>query len=489
MFFYLHIRLIKFICQSVAFILTCWLFFMCLYPLFIWILFKAFFTKSLQAHSKDNDEITVGIFHPYCNARSGGERVLWSTVRALQSYYKNVHVFIYTGDLDYDRETILANVEKVFDLKLHNNINIVYLHRRNWVEAKRYPFCTLLGQSLGSIWLGWEALTLFKPDIYIDTMGYAFTYPLFKYFGGCKVASYTHYPIISSDMCNQVSNGSVSVTNCELIAKNPFLSTLKLGYYKGIAFLYSLAGCSADIVMVNSSWTQAHINSIWNCPKRTHLLYPPCDVAKLIELPLVSDDIKNQEIRIVSVSQFRPEKNHNLMIQVMEKLKSIVDDETWSKIRLILVGSCRNQVDEVNVNKLKNFAKKVDVNDNIEFKVNIPYNDLIQELQKGTIGIHAMWNEHFGISVVDGLAAGLIMIAHSSGGPLADIVNTDTLTRNGYLANDIDEYVEKIISIVNMPVRERDLIRTNARISVDRFSTVCFEKNLAKIVEPLFKQS
>lgn len=48
-----------------------------------------------------------------------------------------------------------------------------------------------------------------------------------------------------------------------------------------------------------------------------------------------------------------------------------------------------------------------------------------------------MWNEHFGISVVEGLAAGLIMVAHksgsphsftfsqvftSSGGPLLDIV-------------------------------------------------------------------
>jgi len=27
-------------------------------------------------------------------------------------------------------------------------------------------------------------------------MGYAFTYPIFKLFGKCKVVSYTHYPTI-----------------------------------------------------------------------------------------------------------------------------------------------------------------------------------------------------------------------------------------------------------------------------------------------------
>ena len=33
-----------------------------------------------------------------------------------------------------------------------------------------------------------------------------------------------------------------------------------------------------------------------------------------------------------------------------------------------------------------------------------------------------MWNEHFGISVVEYMAAGLVTIAHDSGGPRMDIV-------------------------------------------------------------------
>lgn len=34
------------------------------------------------------------------------------------------------------------------------NLEFVYLHRRRWVEAEMFPHFTLLGQSLGSIWLG-----------------------------------------------------------------------------------------------------------------------------------------------------------------------------------------------------------------------------------------------------------------------------------------------------------------------------------------------
>ena len=39
-----------------------------------------------------------------------------------------------------------------------------------------------------------------------------------------------------------------------------------------------------------------------------------------------------------------------------------------------------------------------------------------------SIGVHTMWNEHFGIGVVEYMAAGLIPIAHNSGGPQMDIV-------------------------------------------------------------------
>lgn len=66
---------------------------------------------------------------------------------------------------------------------------------------------------------------------------------------------------------------------------------------------------------------------------------------------------------------------------------------------------------------MEDLAKHLSLEGNVEFKVNVPYPEMIREMQLGTIGLHAMWNEHFGISVVENMAAGLIMIAHNSGGP------------------------------------------------------------------------
>nr|XP_012233171.1 PREDICTED: GDP-Man:Man(3)GlcNAc(2)-PP-Dol alpha-1,2-mannosyltransferase isoform X2 [Linepithema humile] len=491
--------------------------------LWILVLLPILFTKWKKFYAKKREErqqkgTVVGIFHPYCNAGGGGERVLWTVVQAIQNKYPHVHIVIYTGDLDADREWILERTEKVFNMKLRPNIEFVYLYKRKWVEPSTYSHFTLLGQSLGSVWLGFEALNSYIPDIYIDTMGYAFTYPLFKYMAGCLVGSYTHYPIISTDMIRYIHKRTVANNDNRLIAKFLLFSKAKILYYKLFAYLYGWMGRCADIIMVNSTWTEDHINSIWKCPLKTHRIYPPCSVEHLTALPLLSDEEKGDHIRIVSVAQFRPEKNHPLMLRAMFELRSILKEELWEKIKLICIGSCRDAEDEARVKDLQDLAKHLAMEDNVEFKVNIPYPELVSEMQRGMIGLHTMWNEHFGISIVECMAAGLIMIAHASGGPRcvcwihfrnysrnkihakrfpfknvfydfrADIIEMQEGCVTGFLAQDEMEYAEIISYIVHMHPDERSAIRIAARSSVNRFSGQLFEKEFLRTVEPLFRE-
>lgn len=93
-----------------------------------------------------------------------------------------------------------------------------------------------------------------------------------------------------------------------------------------------MVGSCSEITTVNSSWTEDHINSIWKCPLKTHRVYPPCNVEHLIELPLLSDEEKNGCIRILAIAQFRPEKNHPLMLRAMFELRSILKEEVWEKV-------------------------------------------------------------------------------------------------------------------------------------------------------------
>jgi len=40
----------------------------------------------------------VGLFHPFCNAGGGGERVLWTAVGAMQRSSPELSFVVYTGD-------------------------------------------------------------------------------------------------------------------------------------------------------------------------------------------------------------------------------------------------------------------------------------------------------------------------------------------------------------------------------------------------------
>lgn len=83
------------------------------------------------------------------------------------------------------------------DLPPDAPVEFVYLRWRHLVEAARWPRFTMLGQSLGSIALAAEALWKLCPHVFVDTTGYAFSYPIAR-FVGATVIAYTHYPTIST---------------------------------------------------------------------------------------------------------------------------------------------------------------------------------------------------------------------------------------------------------------------------------------------------
>lgn len=164
--------------------------------------------------------------------------------------------------------------------------------------------------------------------------------------------------------------------------------------------------------MVNSTWTENHINALWNAPLKTHRIYPPCDVSDLKKLQQLGND--QDRIIILSVAQFRPEKDHPLQLQAMYELRSLLvnDEALWNRLRLVIVGSCRDQEDMDRMTNMKDLSKHLSLEDNVEFRVNVSYQELVQCYQEAKIGLHTMWNEHFGIGVVECMAAGLIMIAN-----------------------------------------------------------------------------
>eukprot|EP01039_Chlorochromonas_danica_P003988 gene3988-4363_t len=479
------------------------------------LIFAIFFKRSQKTRKSSK---SIAFFHPYCDNGGGGERVLWVAIAALLEREANrggdslaerqnvVRISIYTGDIGKSKETILKNVKSKFGIAIPSDqatkLDLIYIHWRTLLSAEWYPVATMIGQSIGTMIVVLECLWRHRsdpPDIFCDTMGAAFGYPLVKLFTSAKVVAYVHYPIISTDMLARVREQRPSYNNQSAISSSTSVSSLKLLYYHLFAWAYGWVGQFADSVIVNSSWTRKHIQDLWSFPpststcnsmqddlkvRRLQMVYPPCNTTALetiaLPRPLLYGGGASSEkwkhligrVLILSIGQFRPEKDHFLQLQIVEEL---VKEKEHSNIMLLMMGSVRNEDDEKLVYSLKLYIEKHGLSANVEIIVNAAYSDMLFFLANATIGLHTMWNEHFGISVVEMMAAGLIVVAHNSGGPASDIILSE---QTGYLASTVDEYVRCIRTIMRMDDSDRKVVQEASRASIGRYADAIFAEHI-----------
>lgn len=155
-------------------------------------------------------------------------------------------------------------------------------------------------------------------------------------------------------MLEKVAAREASFNNPASISQSPFKSRFKLAYYNLFALLYRIMGSFTSLVFVNSTWTKNHIDVRW--PRsNAQLLYPPVDCAQLSKLP-----IGNREKMIISIGQFRPEKNHMLQLEAFARYLELTGD---TATKLIMIGSVRKHEpgDEERVQKLLTRAQELNL--------------------------------------------------------------------------------------------------------------------------------
>ena len=97
-----------------------------------------------------------------------------------------------------------------------------------------------------------------------------------------------------------------------------------------------------------------------------------------------------------------------------------------------------------------------------------------------------MWNEHFGIGIVEFMAAGVIPIAHNSAGPKQDIVVNYNNGTTGFLAETESEYatiLHKIFCSEFTGSTKMELMRERARQRAKAFSDEQFRTAADKLIE------
>jgi alpha-1,2-mannosyltransferase len=355
-----------------------------------------------------------------------------------------------------------------------------------------------------------DAFSLLVPDIFIDTMGYAFALAFGKFcYPQMPTAAYVHYPTISTDMLGALDLEPGKGLHAG--AGKGLRGVAKKKYWRLFALIYSWVGGHVDVVMANSSWTRAHMQALWG-PYRTkrqkqseiEILFPPVAVEELEEAIDVSEASEQKREKILLyIAQFRPEKNHGLILRAFADLihSNRPDAGARKGLKLKLIGSVRDSKDATRVYELRLLAHELKIKEDVEFIRDASWPEILKWLGKSSIGVNGMWNEHFGIGVVEYQAAGLISVVNNSGGPKDDIVvemgggptgisdsfdsRNDLTLFQGYHASTESEYSAAFLQAISLSPQETLAMRKRARLSARRFTEEAFANHWILQVDKL----
>ena len=426
----------------------------------------------------------VSFVHPFCADCGGGEKVLWRIITSLIDYNNQnpnnvIKVNIISGRKD-DLTQLKDKLKSRFNIDFNKPksssfvLDVELVKMKNSFMLQPQSIATMILQILGQIFFAFEIITTIYSDVYCDTTGLPFTYAVLKIFGHSKVTAYTHYPFISYDMISEVENNISGVHSRGVFSKISILKKLKILYYKSILFLYKFMGMFVTYAQCNSSWTYNHMVKIWTKTKLDKV-YPPCSTGIYGEC----SKNKNRQNLIVSFAQFRPEKNQKMQIQILKKL---IDTGNFPDLQLHIIGAVRGQDDEILFNKLQIQINNLNLQNNIKLIKNAPFQDIINEFANAKIGIHTMRNEHFGISIIEMMAAGLIVITHNSAGAKDDIIGPVKDKSVGILVDDENGYVEQISNILSNYSHVVDNIVPFGIQRANGFSDEAFEEKIKNVV-------
>jgi glycosyltransferase involved in cell wall biosynthesis len=222
------------------------------------------------------------------------------------------------------------------------------------------------------------------------------------------------------------------------------------------------------LILTNSSWTAKWVLRAYGGTSPIKVLHPPVDVEYFLEV--ANEDMR--ENLIITISRFTPEKNLGEILKIAKSLK----DHNF-----LLVGSVSKYSKPV-IENLRNYIESEGL-ENVILKFNVPRNELREILSKAKYYLHPPFPEHFGIAVVEAMAAGCIPIVYKDGGVWYDIVSrvSDVL---GY--RDVNE----VPNIIRNLDSNKDLYITLRSRSIEiskEFSYENFKNNLSKWVDYILK--
>jgi glycosyltransferase involved in cell wall biosynthesis len=323
------------------------------------------------------------IVHTNLDTAGGGERVCLEVARAIYEHLGCKPSLV-----------LLEKPKKITGLRLIHSYRH-YIDKLVWVFDSQTPVTLKL--TLAQMLL---RLSKSHDKIFVNTGLYSSAL--------LGTATYVHYPF-NLDLHNTFS-GAKKVYGFFTIETNNVLNS---------AHSFSGQGPQNKVLIFNSTYTLRNTIqlakkwraiapatfSIINNAKK-FVIFPPVEsrtIAKNVTLESNRDDV------IIILSRISREKKIEYGILITKLLHQFFS----SNAKLFVIGSLN---DIAYYQYLKNLTKKMRLENYVKFFLDVDEEMKVKLLSKGKVLFHPMPGEHFGIAIVEAMAAGLIpVISRESG--------------------------------------------------------------------------
>jgi glycosyltransferase involved in cell wall biosynthesis len=230
-------------------------------------------------------------------------------------------------------------------------------------------------------------------DVIINTHGDALPY---RISGDVPYLLYLHFPTFLMNSAGGYGSNKYR--------KSFFWRT----YFKPYSIITrSLATRTAkrsNLILTNSAFSREAIREA--IPGvQPHVLYPPVDTERFFSA--YSQPINTREAKVLVVSRFSPEKRIENAIKIAHLL--------GGKIKFQIVGSLM-PTNKAYFRELKQMIEMYGLTESVNLTPNANNEELIDSMSSSMVYLHTMIGEHFGVSIVEAMAAGLLPIVPSYGG-------------------------------------------------------------------------